>query len=64
MSVFDPKDKGKSMDMEDYPYVSLDGRPMKTAKEAIEANLGFEAGAGTGVGCAQDPDNIEESEDE
>lgn len=41
-------------------HITLDGRPVRTAEEAIEANLGFEEGANTGAGCGQDPEKVVE----
>jgi len=41
-------------------YVTTDGRVVRTAKEAIQANVGFEEVANTGSGCGQDPENMVE----
>jgi hypothetical protein len=46
-----------------YPYTTIDGRPMRTAKETIEANLGFEERSGTGAGCGQDPENVDKGKE-
>lgn len=54
-----PRDKDGDVDY----YVSADGRVCDSASDAIDASLQFESASGTGAGCSQSPDNVDDSND-
>jgi len=53
-----PQQSGPDDDL----FVDSGGGLHDNAHDTIEANLSYEAAWGTGVGCAQDADNLDSSD--
>ena len=51
-----PEDRDDDVDY----YISADGRVCESAADAIDASLEFEDASGTGAGCSQSSENVDD----